>query len=1081
MGKNRKGKGGGGGGAGGGDGNQQQPPQPQAPQTPQTPSPTDADGWVTQPPKGRGQGGQGGQGGQPQQGQGRGQGGQPQQGQAWGQGGQPQQGQGRGQGGQPQQGQAWGQGGQPQQGQGRGRGGQPQQGQGRGQGGQPQQGQAWGQGGQPQQGQGRGRGGQPGRGRGGPQAQAPGQGHPPGAPQGGAWGQQRPGGAQQFAPAPTPSPTPIPTPAPSHSPSPSQSPAPQQASQPQRASQPQQVGQASSAKQSPSRGPPGKQIALPLRANCPPEKKFGKPIPLEVNHLLVQFDQRRTDPIYHYDVTIDPDKPKRFMRPVMEEVKRLYYPKNHPGFDGRKNLYSRGPLPIDEQATKIVNVVDEERDDKKPKTFNVTIKKVRSNISLKDLFAYQLGSSSTTPQDVIQAIDVVLRSAAARRFVQVGRSFFWQSPGGREYDLGSGMECYLGYFQSFVMGRQPYLNLDVAHKGFPKAQYLIDMLAEFDFRARSPEEVMQRYERDIERHLKGLKVEYEIPGVESSKRTYRVNGFRRDALKERFQTKDGKTFTIGEYFAKEKRYNLKYPYLPVLHVGAREKEILVPMELCKLAKAQVTQKKLDEGQTSAMIKLAATSVEKRKDKIKMAMAQAKLNASPEVQEFGLSVANEFAKVEGRILQPPKLDYKQQQVQPFKGVWRGGQFLQSRPLKKWICVCFAGYVKRDELSSFMNNLVKEANTLQMMMSDPDPPIMIERSRNPKGDLAQILPDLKKKGYELVLIVLDGRNKQLYGQVKQSAEINVGILTQCVKDNTVQRRNNQATVHNIMLKINAKFNGTNQKIANASQVKCMGNNSKVLIFGADVTHPSPDSKDIPSVAAVTASHDIFGFKYNVKIRLQPPRQEMIDDLENIVFDQLNIYKQETGALPQHIIFYRDGVSEGQFQQVLEIELTALRQACARAACRPKVTFLVVQKRHHTRFFPTNPRFSEDRNGNVPAGTIVDTEICHPTEIDFYLVSHASIQGVARPTKYHVLCDEANMSENEIHYLTYNLCHLFTRCDRAVSYPAPTYYAHLAASRGRVYLEGHNIKLEDLKRESKKIETAMNFTNMSPMYFV
>jgi hypothetical protein len=32
-------------------------------------------------------------------------------------------------------------------------------------------------------------------------------------------------------------------------------------------------------------------------------------------------------------------------------------------------------------------------------------------------------------------------------------------------------------------------------------------------------------------------------------------------------------------------------------------------------------------------------------------------------------------------------------------------------------------------------------------------------------------------------------------------------------------------------------------------------------------------------------------------------------------------------------------------------------------PKITFVVVQKRHHTRFFPTNgPR---DKSGNVPAG--------------------------------------------------------------------------------------------------------------------
>jgi len=29
------------------------------------------------------------------------------------------------------------------------------------------------------------------------------------------------------------------------------------------------------------------------------------------------------------------------------------------------------------------------------------------------------------------------------------------------------------------------------------------------------------------------------------------------------------------------------------------------------------------------------------------------------------------------------------------------------------------------------------------------------------------------------------------------------------------------------------------------------------------------------------------------------------------------------------------------------------------------------------------------NVPSGTIIDTQITHPTELDFYLCSHASIQ--------------------------------------------------------------------------------------------
>lgn len=48
------------------------------------------------------------------------------------------------------------------------------------------------------------------------------------------------------------------------------------------------------------------------------------------------------------------------------------------------------------------------------------------------------------------------------------------------------------------------------------------------------------------------------------------------------------------------------------------------------------------------------------------------------------------------------------------------------------------------------------------------------------------------------------------------------------------------------------------------------------------------------------------------------------------------------------------------------------------------IVVGKRHHVRFFP---KLNEgDRSGNCPAGTIVDRDITHPTEFDFYLQSHS-----------------------------------------------------------------------------------------------
>lgn len=67
--------------------------------------------------------------------------------------------------------------------------------------------------------------------------------------------------------------------------------------------------------------------------------------------------------------------------------------------------------------------------------------------------------------------------------------------------------------------------------------------------------------------------------------------------------------------------------------------------------------------------------------------------------------------------------------------------------------------------------------------------------------------------------------------------------------------------------------------------------------------------------------------------------------------------------------DGVSEGQFNQVLLHEMTAIRRACnsLQEGYLPRVTFVVVQKRHHTRLFPAQHgnRDMTDKSGNILPG--------------------------------------------------------------------------------------------------------------------
>lgn len=127
--------------------------------------------------------------------------------------------------------------------------------------------------------------------------------------------------------------------------------------------------------------------------------------------------------------------------------------------------------------------------------------------------------------------------------------------------------------------------------------------------------------------------------------------------------------------------------------------------------------------------------------------------------------------------------------------------------------------------------------------------------------------------------------------------------------------------------------------------------VIFLGADVTHPPAGDGKKPSIAAVgsfiyfycvhilaicpfavficprSLSHSLCSFpllqvvgsmdahpsRYCATVRVQRPRQEVIQDLASMVRELLIQFYKSTRYKPTRIIFYRDGVSEGQFRQV------------------------------------------------------------------------------------------------------------------------------------------------------------------------
>ncbi|XP_043221950.1 protein argonaute-2-like isoform X2 [Amphibalanus amphitrite] len=828
-------------------------------------------------------------------------------------------------------------------------------------------------------------------------------------------------------------------------------------------------------------------FAAPRRPNLGRE---GRGIQLRANHFQITMPRGY---VQHYDVSIQPDKcPRKVNREIIETMVKAYakiFSTMKPVFDGRSNMYTRDPLPFGKEKMDLEVTLPGEGKDR---VFHVSIRWT-AQVSLYQLEEALEGRQRAIPFDAVQALDVVMRHLPSMKYTPVGRSFF-SAPEGYYHPLGGGREVWFGFHQSVRPSQwKMMLNIDVSATAFYKSQAVIEFMCEvLDIREvseqRKPLTDSQRVK--FTKEIKGLKIE--ITHCGSMRRKYRVcNVTRRPAQMQSFplQLDNGQTVecTVAKYFLDKYRMKLRFPHLPCLQVGQEHKHTYLPLEVCTIVAGQRCIKKLTDMQTSTMIKATARSAPDREREINTLIRKvwADFNTDPYVQEFGLNIEQKMMDVRGRVLPPPRLQYggrTKQQAVPNAGVWdmRGKQFYSGVEIRVWAIACFAPQrtVREDALRNFTQQLQKISTDAGMPIIGQ--PCFCKYATGP-DQVQPMFSYLKTnfQGLQLVVVVLPGKTP-VYAEVKRVGDTVLGIATQCVQAKNVNKTSPQ-TLSNLCLKINVKLGGVNSILVPSIRPKVF--NEPVIFLGADVTHPPAGDNKKPSIAAVVGSMDghpsryaatvrvqqhrqvsrgtdramtvgsMDGHpsRYAATVRVQQHRQEIIQELSYMVRELLIQFYKSTHFKPMRIIMYRDGVSEGQFQPVLQHELAAIREACVKLEVdyMPGITFIVVQKRHHTRLFCSDKKEQSGKSGNIPAGTTVDSQITHPTEFDFYLCSHQGIQGTSRPSHYHVLWDDNRFDSDELQQLTYQLCHTYVRCTRSVSIPAPAYYAHLVAFRARYHL--------------------------------
>ncbi|KAJ3023599.1 UNVERIFIED_CONTAM: Eukaryotic translation initiation factor 2C [Siphonaria sp. JEL0065] len=517
--------------------------------------------------------------------------------------------------------------------------------------------------------------------------------------------------------------------------------------------------------------------------------------------------------------------------------------------------------------------------------------------------------------------------------------------------------------------------------------------------------------------------------------------------------------SVAQYFEKEYQIRLQYPDFPCVQCDDKGK-ILIPMELLTIKKGQRHLGKLSDAQTSEVIKMTAMRPNNRKRIIEEGrniLHQPDTPRGEFLRSWDIQIDDQLKCCDARVLDQPQVSGARNATLGFAKDGQldyqnaiGFSFQRGVPIKVWGVATFDGELKNHQLGmvdNFFVNLSKECNKLGNPMRNQvvsDVMVIQRRGTSVEATLKQAIKTARaaagdQNGAEKAIVFCIMMQKSsTYDEIKFLTETGqVDVVTQCLMGckQFGTKRNNVGV--NFALKINGKMGGANTF-------------TPTMIMGCDVTHPPAGVHNGVSICAVVGSIDRNFVEYRAAERVQGPRVEMIDDLTGLTLELFKHFYGRNNVLPKRLIVYRDGVSDGQFQEVSLKEVNSLKKAFHQVGIDCLLTFVIVSKRHSHRFFPMNQRDALG-NGNLLPGTVIDSGVTHPSEFDFFLCSHSGIQGTSRPAHYQVLLDANEFGADEFQSITYNLAYTYARANKPVSVVPAVYYANLAADRARYHRPG------------------------------
>lgn len=407
-----------------------------------------------------------------------------------------------------------------------------------------------------------------------------------------------------------------------------------------------------------------------------------------------------------------------------------------------------------------------------------------------------------------------------------------------------------------------------------------------------------------------------------------------------------------------------------------------------------------------------------------------------IKELGIEFQGDPVFFEGKQLPAPKLLVGNKQAIE----QRSGNFQMKQPIYdpgdeiSWAILCTSDFRTNRLLEQFQS----WARAFGIKMTEPHV-FDYGRKEDPKKAIIEIDYILENKipgFFDIVIIVLPNNMKSYYKIIKQKCYLNLGILSQVVLHNTLEKKGFYQICSKVLQQIVSKVGS---KLWVAQNPK--GLNENTMLIGIDTSSDKIDKNK--TVIAFCASMDKTFSRYYSRVVYQRKSDEVIICMKQLIKDAVAAYQKTNGNYPEHFIYFRDGVLESVEKEIQTKEVKDIMQGYAEQTGEqspaPKLTIVLIDKRITQKFFSVDEKRQLE---NPVPGTLIDNTITSKF-YDFYLIAQNVTRGTATPTHYKVIYDNSEMPAEILQELVYAQCFAYMNWNGAIRIPAPCQYAHKLSS--------------------------------------